>query len=59
MAKNKADWMTASAPFFRALVVYRYQVYSVKGAEAVIQSASTLDDFVDARFLLASLCTPP
>ena len=31
--------MTASAPFFRALVVYRYQVYSVKGADAVIQSA--------------------
>jgi hypothetical protein len=25
-----------SAPFFRALVVYSYQVYSVKGADAVI-----------------------
>ena len=37
---ERADWMTASAPFFRALVVYRYQVYSVKGADAVIQSAS-------------------
>jgi hypothetical protein len=28
-----------SAPFFRALVVYSYQVYSVKSADAVIQSA--------------------
>jgi hypothetical protein len=28
-----------SAPFYRALVVYRCQVYSVKGADAVIQSA--------------------
>jgi hypothetical protein len=28
-----------SAPFFRALGVYRCQVYSVKGADAVIQSA--------------------
>jgi hypothetical protein len=28
-----------SAPFFRALVVYRCQVYSVKGADTVIQSA--------------------
>jgi hypothetical protein len=28
-----------SAPFFRALVVYSCQVYSVKGADAVIQSA--------------------
>jgi hypothetical protein len=28
-----------SAPFFRALVVYRYQVYSAKGADALIQSA--------------------
>ena len=31
-----------SAPFFRALVVYRCQVYSVKGADAVIQSARHL-----------------
>jgi hypothetical protein len=29
-----------SAPFFRALVVYSCQVYSVKGADAVIQSAT-------------------
>jgi hypothetical protein len=33
-----------SAPFFRALVVYRYQVYSVKGADAVIQSALIQSD---------------
>ncbi|MFZ0819408.1 MAG: hypothetical protein WAM91_05020, partial [Candidatus Acidiferrales bacterium] len=38
-----------SAPFFRALVVYSYQVYSEGGADNVIQSAR--EDEVRAAFL--------
>jgi hypothetical protein len=37
-----------SAPFFRALVVYRYQVYSEGGADNVIQISRNYLQFKEA-----------
>jgi hypothetical protein len=52
--ENHILLLTLLGSFFRALVVYSCQVYSVEEADNVIQSAPVLEDDVD-EVLLAAL----